>query len=117
MGPAFAVISGAQVDQVLRGREKHVLELIEAAYRWHGEGDTVNPPSYFLRFPEDPSSRIIALPASIGGDIGVHGMKWISSFPANVASGLPRASAVLILNDRVTGYPIACLESSIVSAV
>ncbi len=117
MAPAFAVISGAQVNQVLRGREKHVLELIEAAYRWHGEGDTVNPPSYFLRFPEDPSSRIIALPASIGGDVGVHGVKWISSFPANVAAGLPRASAVLILNDRETGYPIACLESSIVSAV
>jgi N-[(2S)-2-amino-2-carboxyethyl]-L-glutamate dehydrogenase len=117
VAPAFAVISGAQVDQVLRGREKHVVELIEAAYRWHGEGATVNPPSYFLRFPEDPSSRIIALPASIGGDIGVHGVKWISSFPANVAAGLPRASAVLILNDRETGYPIACLESSIVSAV
>ncbi|MBB5954042.1 ornithine cyclodeaminase [Saccharothrix tamanrassetensis] len=105
------------MDQVLQGREKHVLELIEAAYRVHGEGDTVNPPSYFLRFPEDPASRIIALPASVGGDIGVHGVKWISSFPANVAEGLPRASAVLILNDRRTGYPIACLESSIVSAV
>ncbi|MEV0677485.1 2,3-diaminopropionate biosynthesis protein SbnB [Actinosynnema sp. NPDC050436] len=115
--PAFAVISGAQVHQVLQGREKQVLELIEAAYRVHGEGDTVNPPSYFLRFPEDPASRIIALPASVGGDIGVHGVKWISSFPANVAEGLPRASAVLILNDRRTGYPIACLESSIVSAV
>lgn len=101
----------------MRGREKHVVDLVEAAYRWHGEGDTVNPPSYFLRFPDDPSSRIIALPASIGGDVGVHGVKWISSFPANVAAGLPRASAVLILNDRETGYPIACLESSIVSAV
>lgn len=114
--PAFAVISGAQVHDVLSGQEKHVIDLIESAYRLHGEGGTVNPPSYFLRFPDRPSSRIIALPASVGGDLAVDGIKWISSFPENVASGLPRASAILILNDPKTGYPLACLESSIISA-
>ena len=114
--PAFSVISGGQVRRALAGQEKPVTELIEAAYKVHGGGDTVNPPSYFLRFPDRPASRIIALPASIGGGIGVDGIKWISSFPENVASGLPRASAVLILNDQATGYPFACLESSIISA-
>ncbi|MET9002265.1 2,3-diaminopropionate biosynthesis protein SbnB [Amycolatopsis sp. NPDC004169] len=114
--PEFAVISGAQVHDVLGGQEKLVIDLIESAYRLHGAGDTVNPPSYFLRFPDRPSSRIIALPASVGGDIAVDGLKWISSFPENVASGLPRASAILVLNDRRTGYPLACLESSIISA-
>ncbi|MGW3999197.1 2,3-diaminopropionate biosynthesis protein SbnB [Amycolatopsis sp. NPDC004772] len=114
--PEFAVISGAQVHEVLDGQEKLVIDLIESAYRLHGAGDTVNPPSYFLRFPDRPSSRIIALPASVGGDIAVDGLKWISSFPENVASGLPRASAILVLNDRRTGYPLACLESSIISA-
>ena len=115
--PTFAVISGAQVHRALLSREKHVVDLIEAAYRLHGAGDTVNPPSYFLRFPDRPSSRIIALPASILGDAPVDGLKWISSFPSNVPAGLPRASAVLVLNDHTTGYPIACLESSIISAV
>ncbi|AUG78212.1 ornithine cyclodeaminase [Kitasatospora sp. MMS16-BH015] len=114
--PPFAVISGAQVHGVLDDRKKEVVELVEQAYRIHGEGDTVNPPSYFLRFPDRPSSRIIALPASIGGEVRVDGLKWISSFPENVAAGIPRASAVLILNDHETGYPLACLESSIISA-
>jgi ornithine cyclodeaminase len=114
--PPFAVISGDQVQRALLGSEKDVVELVEATYRLHGSGDSVNPPSYFLRFPDRPSSRIIALPASIGGQVRVDGLKWISSFPENVAAGIPRASAVLILNDHVTGYPFAVLESSIISA-
>jgi len=114
--PPFAVITGAQVQRVLRGRERELVELVEATYRLHGAGDSVNPPSYFLRFPDRPSSRIIALPASLGGDVQVDGLKWVSSFPENVAAGIPRASAVLILNDHDTGYPFACLEGSIISA-
>ncbi|MDA5283216.1 2,3-diaminopropionate biosynthesis protein SbnB [Streptomyces sp. NPDC054904] len=114
--PPFAVITGAQVAGVLTGNEKQVVELTEEVYRLHGRGDSVNPPSYFLRFPDRPSSRIIALPASVGGDRPTDGLKWISSFPENVAAGIPRASAVLILNDHATGYPFACLESSIISA-
>ena len=114
--PPFAVISGAQVQRALQGREKQIVELVEATYRLHSAGDSVNPPSYFLRLPDRPSSRIIALPASIGGQLRVDGLKWISSFPENVAAGIPRASAVLILNDHDTGYPFACLESSIISA-
>jgi N-[(2S)-2-amino-2-carboxyethyl]-L-glutamate dehydrogenase len=112
----FSVISGAEVQHALQDRHQEVVALVDAAYRAHSAGDSVNPPSYFLRFPDRPSSRIIALPASIGGEVGVDGLKWISSFPENVASGIPRASAVLILNDHETGYPFACLESSIISA-
>jgi N-[(2S)-2-amino-2-carboxyethyl]-L-glutamate dehydrogenase len=114
--PSFAVISGTQVQHALQGREKQIVELVEATYRLHGAGDSVNPPSYFLRFPDRPSSRIIALPASIGGQVRVDGLKWISSFPQNVAAGIPRASGVLILNDHDTGYPFVCLEASIISA-
>ncbi|MEV0203932.1 2,3-diaminopropionate biosynthesis protein SbnB [Streptomyces sp. NPDC050788] len=114
--PPFAVISGEQVQQVLAGREPEIAELVEAVYRLHGAGDAINPPSFFLRFPDRPSSRIIALPASLGGKLRVDGLKWISSFPENTKSGLPRASAVLILNDPETGYPFACLESSVISA-
>ena len=114
--PPFAVVPGAQVQSALHGREKQIVELVEATYLLHAEGDTVNPPSYFLRFPDRPSARIIALPASIGGDVRVDGIKWISSFPDNVSAGIPRASAVLILNDHDTGYPFACMEASVISA-
>ncbi|MFE3782672.1 hypothetical protein ACFXPA_31350 [Amycolatopsis sp. NPDC059090] len=114
--PAFAVVSGQQVNEVLAGAQCEVVSIVESAYLAHGSGATVNPPSCFLRFPDRPDSRIIALPASVGGDVSVDGIKWISSVPGNIEHGLPRASAVLILNDPATGYPYACLESSIISA-
>ena len=114
--PSFAVVTGAQVQHSLQGREKQIVELVESTYRLHCAGDSVNPPSYFLQFPDRPYSRIIALPASIGGQVRVDGIKWVSSFPDNVAAGIPRASAVLILNDHDTGYPFACIEGSIISA-
>ncbi|MGW7434502.1 2,3-diaminopropionate biosynthesis protein SbnB [Streptomyces sp. NPDC054849] len=114
--PPFAVIPGAQVQHTLQGQEHQIMELIEATYHLHAVGESVNPPSYFLRFPDRPTARIIALPASVGGPARVDGLKWISSFPGNVQAGIPRASAVLILNDHDTGYPFACLESSIISA-
>ncbi|MGQ4516198.1 2,3-diaminopropionate biosynthesis protein SbnB [Streptomyces sp. DW26H14] len=115
--PEFSIVPGAAVHRVLAGRRAEVIELVEDAYRLHGEGSTVNPPSYFLRFPDRPSARIIALPASVGGEVGVDGIKWVSSFPTNLDLGLPRASALLLLNDPRTGYPYACLEGSIISAV
>mgnify|MGYP003299737388 CR=1 FL=1 len=59
--------------EALQGREREIVDLVEATYRLHGDGDSVNPPSYFLRFPDRPTSRIIALPASIGGDVRVDG--------------------------------------------
>jgi len=75
--PPFAVIPGAQVSRALQGRENQITELVEAAYRLHSDGDSVNPPSYFLRFPDRPSARIIALPPRSAGRGG--GMGWRGS--------------------------------------
>ena len=33
------MISGAQVQRALQGREQQVIELVEATYRLHGAGD------------------------------------------------------------------------------
>ena len=116
VAPTFYVVPGPTVKSVIDNHRKQVFDAVEAAYRLHASGDSINPDSYFLRYPENPGARIIALPAHLGGAIQRSGIKWISSFPENRASNLARASAVLIVNDAATGYPLACLEASLISA-
>ena len=116
LAPTFYVVPGPAVKRVIEVNKKQVFDAVEEAYRLHDSGSTLNPDSYFLRYPANPNARIIALPAHIGGDVQKSGIKWISSFPANRATNLARASAVLILNDALTGYPLACLEASLISA-
>ncbi|MFB6893810.1 2,3-diaminopropionate biosynthesis protein SbnB [Kitasatospora sp. NPDC056327] len=112
----FSVVPGSVVSGILADSHKDVLRIVAATYVAHEQGKSVNPDSYFLRFPEKPSARVIALPCYLGGEVDTIGMKWIASFPDNTGQGLPRASATLLLNDYATGYPLACLEAAGISA-
>lgn len=114
---AFHVVDGEVVARLLTADPLACIDDVQAAYLAHEAGHTINPDSYFLRFAQAPANRIIALPASLSGKQPVSGIKWISSFPGNIDTGLQRASAVLILNDPLTGYAFACLEASRISAM
>jgi 2,3-diaminopropionate biosynthesis protein SbnB len=113
---AFHVVPGKAVADILARSRRRVLNLVKDVYLCHERGGTINPPSYFLRFPNEPSNRVIALPGYLGGAVDRVGIKWVSSFPDNLLLGLPRASAVLVLNDSKSGVPIACLEAAEISA-
>ena len=115
-GRDMLTLNSEDVRILLDGREGEILAAISAAYTAHGRGESSLPHSLFLRFPKDERSRIIALPAYLGDGFGIAGMKWISSFPANLEKGLERASAVIILNSAQTGHPQVMMEGSLVSA-
>src|SRR5881397_3252610 len=112
----LSIINGKTVFDIIRAHRDECIGVVREAYLAHADGRSVNPDSYFLRFPEKPDCRIIALPAYLGNGFDVAGLKWIASYPANIQRGFPRASAVLVLNSYDTGYPFAILESSIISA-
>ena len=117
MKKSFSVITAKSVEQIINSNHRTIYDIIKQTYIAHHKKETVNPPSYFIWYPDKPLSRIIALPALISNKNKAAGIKWISSNPDNINYGLNRASAVVILNDYETGYPLACIEGSLISAV
>lgn len=109
------VISGPEIFTLLQGKEEEVISTVRRAYEIHAAGNSYLPHSIFLRLP-DERNRIIGLPAYLGEEVSVAGMKWVSSFPGNVAQGIDRATAVIIINSLLTGRPHTVLEGSIISA-
>lgn len=112
------ILRRTDVAEVLSGRETEIIHLVADTYRLHDAGQTSLPHSTFLRFPEERhrSDRIIGLPAYRGGDRPAAGMKWIASFPGNVAAGTERASAAIVLNSLDHGRPVAFVEGAVISA-
>jgi ornithine cyclodeaminase len=96
---------------------------IEEVFRLHAEHATVLPDKAILRWSpeldsEETLGRVVAMPAFVGGDFDVLGLKWIPSRPSNPREhGLPRAIALIVLNDPATGMPKALMDGTVVSAM
>lgn len=101
---------------------KGTLEAVETSFRLHASGDTILPKKPVLRWggpeTEETLGRIMAMPAFLGGDLQISGIKWIPSKPSNPSkNNLPRANAVIILNEFSTLMPIAIMDGTIISAM
>jgi alanine dehydrogenase len=109
--PDVLFLSGGEIEGLLSMRE--AIELVEGAFRQHGEGKTIMPPKVYLNLPEYEGD----FRAMLGYVDGMAGIKWVSVYPNNRMRNLPRVVATIILCESKTGYPLAVMGGTYLTAI
>ncbi|HZK11142.1 MAG TPA: ornithine cyclodeaminase [Atribacterota bacterium] len=99
-----------------------ILPDIEKFFSLEATGKVILPSKTILRWgdvkSEETKGRINCMPAYVGGDVNMPGIKWIGSAPLNPSKyNLPRASALTILNDPDNLFPVAVMDGTLISAM
>lgn len=96
------------VDHLLNMSD--VIEVVEDAFReWETGRGNMPPKAYLLVEHGDFRAMPGALP-------GAAGTKWVNVHPQNPSRGLPTVMAIIIYNDPETGYPLAVMDSTSITA-
>lgn len=86
------------------------IKAVEQAFRdWTNGKGTMPTKAYLVLEKGD----FRAMPAALPGAAGV---KWVNVHPKNPSRGLPTVMAVLIYNDPETGYPLAIMDATDITA-
>lgn len=94
---------------------EETIELIRQALEAHGKKEYEMPAKIGIH----PFSDVFfhAMPAYVPNNLAC-GMKWIECFPRNPSEyNLPQTTGLLILNDILTGIPIAVMDSAWLTAM
>ena len=87
-----------------------VIEAVEQAFRDLALGKATMPVKAYLVLD---NGDFRAMPAALPGSVGI---KWVNVHPQNPPLGLPTVMATLIYNDPLTGYPLAIMEATDITA-
>lgn len=118
--PDLLYLSRSNLIDLGGGQSQPYVDAIAEGLAAHARGAYVQPLKPYLRWPgaDHIADRIIAMPCYLGGEDPIAGLKWIGSRQHNPARfGLERASAVVVLNDAQTNYPIAIMEGGLISGM
>jgi ornithine cyclodeaminase/alanine dehydrogenase len=113
MPDSFLYLSRRDVETVNLPMAE-IIAALDAMFREKGLGQTEMPPKPGIH--TRPDAFIHAMPAYIPS-LQAAGVKWVSGYPANQAKGLPYISGLLILNDPDTGYPLAVMDCTWITAM
>jgi ornithine cyclodeaminase/alanine dehydrogenase len=109
---SFLYLSRADVEEVGPAMEE-IIASVERVFQERAKGRVEMPPKPGIH--TRPNAFIHAMPASIPS-LGAAGTKWVSGYPDNQKKGLPYISGLLILNDPETGFPIAVMDCTWITA-
>ena len=102
------ILSAKDLEGLLRMGE--VMSAVEEAFRAYGEGKLWMPPKAYLGVEE---GDFRAMPACMAGAASI---KWVNFHPHNRSKGLPTVMGVLIYSDSETGYPLAVMDATEITA-
>jgi alanine dehydrogenase len=87
-----------------------VIKVVEQAFKDWALGRASMPPKAYLVLEQ---GDFRAMPGAIPGAAG---MKWVNVHPQNPSLGLPTVMAIIIYNDPETGYPLAVMDATDITA-
>jgi alanine dehydrogenase len=87
-----------------------VLSAVEQAFRDCALGQGQMPPKVYL---QTSRGDFRAMPGALPGAVGI---KWVSVHPRNPKIGLPTVMGVFIYSDPDTGYPLAIMDATEITA-
>lgn len=111
MDRSTLLLAGADVGACLRMDE--AIEAVGEAFRAYHRHEAVMPPKSYVDLP-DHNGDVRSMPARVGDAVSV---KWVCSHPQNPQRhGLPTVLGTLILSEPATGYPLAVMDATLLTA-
>lgn len=96
---------------------KDALNIAEKTYVAHANGEYQCPPKPAIHPTNCKGAFLHAMPGYLP-ELEIAGMKWVSVYGHNKKKyNIPSLSSLIILNDVETGYPIAVMEASLITAI
>lgn len=106
-------VNGEEVESIAQMRD--VIDVVEDAFRYHGLGQVEMPPKLYIYFKKYNGDLRI-MPAYIPS-LEEAGVKIVNVHPHNPPKGLPTVMASYVLNDPVTGAPMAIMNATYLTDV
>lgn len=86
-----------------------VTDAVEASFRAKAEGRGFTKPKILISRPD---GKMFMAKAGATVDPSYAAVKWLGFFPGNIDKGMPDYIPLILLNDGVTGYPIALMDGT-----
>lgn len=110
----ISVLSRADLTKILE--MPAVIEGVKDVYKLKSQGKTVVWPYLEHHFDEykavtDVKSGVVY------GDVNIHGLKMLNTFPLNSEKGLPTFTGMLMAFDSTSGMPLGIMDASYITCM
>ncbi len=105
------VLTKADVEQLATA--ELAVNAVEHAFAEFARHRASMPPKVYLSI-EDHDGDFRAMPSRLGDAAGI---KWVNVHPRNLERGLPSVMGVFILSDPASGFPLAVMDATLLTAL